>query len=106
LFGAVGGTPVGLVNLLFPKSTVNPVKWQDLSASLSGFVDDYQKNVGTAVTHIQKDFDTFYGVTNQGAFCVRITDSLPEKTSFLYRELMKWTLNQALQARSFFSIKK
>jgi hypothetical protein len=106
LFGAVGGTPVGLVNLLFPKSTVNPVKWQDLSASLSGFVDDYQKNVGAAVTFIQKDFDTFYKVTHEGAFCTRISDSMPEKTSFLYRELMKWTFNQAVQARGFFSIKK
>ncbi|KAH8746898.1 hypothetical protein F5883DRAFT_437763 [Diaporthe sp. PMI_573] len=105
LVGGISGAPVGLVNLLFPKSTVNPVKWQDMSATLSGFVDEYQKNVGAAVTLIQKDFDTFYGVTHDGAFCAKISDSLPEKTSFLYRELIKWTFNQAVQARGFFSIK-
>lgn len=104
--GVAGGTPVGVVNLLFPKSSRDPVAWQDISASLSGFVDDYQKNVGAAVSLIQKDFDTFYGVTNQGAFCARVADSLPDKTSFMYRELMKWTFNQAVQARGFFSIKK
>ncbi|KAK2598798.1 hypothetical protein N8I77_012185 [Diaporthe amygdali] len=105
LMGVAGGTPVGVVNLLFPKSSRDPVAWQDISASLSGFVDDYQKNVGAAVSLIQKDFDTFYGVTNQGAFCARVADSLPDKTSFMYRELMKWTFNQAVQARGFFSIK-
>ncbi|POS71604.1 hypothetical protein DHEL01_v210001 [Diaporthe helianthi] len=105
MVGAVGGTPVGLVNLLFPKSTMTEVKWQDISASLSDFVDQYQKNVGEAATLIQKDFNTFYGVTHQGAFSAKISDSLPEKTSFLYRELMKWTFNQAVQARRFFTIK-
>ena len=106
LVGGLGGFPIGLANLLFPKTTVETVKWEDISASLSGFVDDYQKNVGAAASLIQKDFDTFYAVTQEGAFCNRLRESLPEKTSFLYRELVKWTFNQAAQARGFFSIKK
>lgn len=67
LTGALGGG-AGLFNILFPTKQVQEVPWEGLSAALSENVNEYQKNVGEALTKIQTDFDTFYSLVSNGGF--------------------------------------
>ncbi|GKT64924.1 hypothetical protein ColTof4_07321 [Colletotrichum tofieldiae] len=104
LVGALGGG-AGLFNVLFPTSKQYQVPWEGLSASLSEHVNDFQKNVGEALTKIQTDFDTFYAITSNGGFSQKLNTNLPENTDFMYHNLLKWTLNQALQQADYFAVK-
>ncbi|OLN97094.1 hypothetical protein CCHL11_02143 [Colletotrichum chlorophyti] len=104
LVGALGGG-IGLFNILFPKKQVQPVPWEGISASLSENVNEYQKNVGEALTKIQTDFDTFYALTSNGGFSQKLKSDLPENTDFMYHDLLKWTFNQALAQSGYFVVK-
>ncbi|WQF87596.1 hypothetical protein CDEST_12610 [Colletotrichum destructivum] len=104
VIGVLGGG-AGLVNLLFPPKQVNPVPWEGLSAALSEHVNEYQKNVGVALTAIQTDFDKFYAMTSNGGFSQKFRTNLPENTDFMYHNLLKWTLNEALQQMDYFVVK-
>ncbi|KAH6869760.1 hypothetical protein B0T10DRAFT_593244 [Thelonectria olida] len=108
VFGALTGVLAagsGLFGALFPKTEVYQVPWEGLSEALSQHVDDYQKAVGNALTEIQSDFDTFYALTSNGAFSQRLATSLPEDTSFMFHNLLKWVFNQAIQAAGYFVVK-
>ncbi|KAK2728656.1 hypothetical protein CKAH01_10786 [Colletotrichum kahawae] len=104
LIGVLGGGS-GLFNLLFPTKTVNPVPWEGLSDALGTNVNEYQKNVGAALTEIQTNFDTFYALTSNGGFSQRLKTNLPEDTDFMYHNLNKWVFNQALQQAGYFAVK-
>ncbi|OBR10427.1 hypothetical protein CH63R_06119 [Colletotrichum higginsianum IMI 349063] len=104
VLGVLGGG-AGLVNLLFPPKQVNPVPWEGLSAALSEHVNEYQKNVGVALTAIQTDFDKFYAMTSNGGFSQKFRTNLPENTDFMYHNLLKWTLNEALEGMEYFVVK-
>lgn len=67
LIGVLGGGS-GLFNLLFPQKTVYDVPWEGLSDALGTNVNEFQKNVGAALTEIQTNFDTFYALTSNGGF--------------------------------------
>lgn len=95
-----------MFNLLFPKEEVYEVPWESLSEALSQRVDDYQVAVGNTLTKIQTDFDTFYAITSNGAFSQKLATSLPDDTSFMFHNLIKWTFNQAIQAAGYFVVKK
>ncbi|KAK1985870.1 hypothetical protein LZ30DRAFT_707312 [Colletotrichum cereale] len=104
LIGTIGQT-AGVYNALFPKTDVNQVSWEQLSATLSDNVNEYQKNVGVALTKIQTDFNLFYELTSTGAFSQRLSNNLPANTDFMYHNLLKWTFNQALQQNDYFAVK-
>ncbi|UQC84881.1 uncharacterized protein CLUP02_10377 [Colletotrichum lupini] len=104
LIGALGGG-AGLFNILFPTKQVQEVPWEGLSAALSENVNEYQKNVGEALTKIQTDFDTFYSLVSNGGFSQKMNTNLPENTDFMYHNLLKWTFNQALQQADYFAVK-
>ncbi|TQN67635.1 hypothetical protein CSHISOI_07893, partial [Colletotrichum shisoi] len=102
--GVLGGG-AALANLLFPARDVNPVPWEGISAALSENVNEYQKNVGVALNAIQTDFDKFYAMTSNGGFSQKFRTNLPENTDFMYHNLLRWTLNEALQEMEYFVVK-
>ncbi|KAF4819672.1 hypothetical protein CGCSCA5_v004410 [Colletotrichum siamense] len=104
LIGVLGGGS-GLFNLLFPQKTVYDVPWEGLSDALGTNVNEFQKNVGAALTEIQTNFDTFYALTSNGGFSQRLKTNLPEDTDFMYHNLKKWVFNQALQQAGYFAVK-
>lgn len=67
LIGVLGGG-AGLFNVLFPQKQQYDVPWEGLSDALGVHVNDYQKQVGEALTKIQTDFTTFYALVNNGGF--------------------------------------
>ncbi|KAK2046743.1 hypothetical protein LZ31DRAFT_574354 [Colletotrichum somersetense] len=104
IMGLLGST-TGIVNILFPVTMVTQVSWEDLSASLSDNVNEFQKNIGVALTHIQTNYTLFYQLTNNGGFSQRMNTNLPANTDFLYHNLLKWTFNQALSQNDYFIVK-
>lgn len=80
LTGALGGG-AGLFNILFPSKQVQEVPWEGLSAALSENVNEYQKNVGAALTKIQTDFDTFYSLVSNGGFSQVRTHSMINRSA-------------------------
>ncbi|KAK1990782.1 hypothetical protein LX36DRAFT_663907 [Colletotrichum falcatum] len=104
IVGTFGNT-AGVYNALFPVTMVYQVSWEDLSAKLSDNVAEFQKNVGVALTKIQTEFDLFYEMTSSGAFSQKLSNNLPENTDFMYHNLLKWTLNQALADMDYFVVK-
>ncbi|KAK1598440.1 uncharacterized protein LY79DRAFT_586991 [Colletotrichum navitas] len=104
LTGTLGNT-AGVYNALFPVTMVYQVSWEQLSAALSDNVNEYQKRVGEALTKIQTDFTLFYELTSNGAFSQQLSNNLPKNTDFMYHNLLKWTLNQALAQDDYFAVK-
>ncbi|KAK1961343.1 hypothetical protein LY78DRAFT_662187 [Colletotrichum sublineola] len=104
LVGTAANTP-GVYNALFPVTLVYQVSWEKLSATLSDQVNEYQKNVGVALTKIQTDFNLFFATTTGGGFSQRFSNNLPQNTDFMYHNLLKWTLNQALAENDYFVVK-
>ncbi|TEA11923.1 hypothetical protein C8034_v006996 [Colletotrichum sidae] len=104
LNGALG-IGAGVWNILFPVKQEIQVKWEDLSGALATEVNEFQKNIGLAMTQIQTDFNSFYATTSPGGFSMKMNTNLPEKTDFMYHDLLKWVLNQALQQADYFAVK-
>ncbi|KAF4867779.1 hypothetical protein CGCSCA1_v013132 [Colletotrichum siamense] len=104
LLGVLGGG-AGLFNVLFPTKQQYDVPWEGLSDALGVHVNDYQKQVGEALTKIQTDFTTFYALVNNGGFSQRLNTNVPENTDFMYHSLKKWVFNQALQQAGYFAVK-
>ncbi|TEA12299.1 hypothetical protein C8034_v006429 [Colletotrichum sidae] len=102
--GAAGITnPVFM--MLFPPKEEKQVSWEELSGELAELVNDFQKQIGLTLEKIQTDFATFFAATAFGGFSQKLRTNLPENTDFMYHDLLKWVLNQALQQADYFAVK-